>query len=76
VKFAGISLAEAVSLATLQPARLPGLEEDMLNMNENSQVNLILFEWNDATCEIDLMATILKGQMVYQKEVRTIYGRD
>ncbi|MDE0317594.1 MAG: N-acetylglucosamine-6-phosphate deacetylase [Candidatus Poribacteria bacterium] len=76
VKFAGISLAEAVSLATLQPASLLGLEEDMLNMNENSQVNLILFEWNDATCEIDLMATILKGQVVYQKEVRTIYGRD
>ncbi len=72
VKFAEISLAKAVSLATLQPASLLGLEEDMLNMNENSQVNLILFEWNDATCEIDLMATILKGQVVYQREVRTI----
>ena len=68
VKFAGISLAEAVSLATLQPTRLLGLEEDMLNMDKNSQTNLILFEWNDAICEIDLKATILKGQVVYQRD--------
>lgn len=72
VKFAGISLAEAVSLATRQPARLLGVEEDIFNIDENNHLNLILFEWNDATCEIDLMATILKGQVVYQREVRTI----
>jgi len=72
VKFAGISLTEAVSLATLQPARLLGVEEDIFNTDENNRLNLILFEWNDATCEIDLMATILKGQVVYQREVRTI----
>ena len=68
VRFTGISLAKAVSLATLQPARLLGVEEEIFNIGENDHLNLILFEWNDATCEIDLIATILKGQMVYQRD--------
>ncbi|MCE2400552.1 N-acetylglucosamine-6-phosphate deacetylase [Candidatus Poribacteria bacterium] len=68
VRFAGISLAEAVSLATRQPTRLLGVEEEIFNIGENDHLNLILFEWNDATCEIDLIATILKGQMVYQRD--------
>ena len=68
VRFVGITLKEAISLATLQPARLLGVEEEIFNIGENDHLNLILFEWNDATCEIDLMATILKGQMVYQRD--------
>ena len=68
VRFAEITLKEAISLATLQPARLLGVEENIGSMDENNQPNLILFEWNDATCEIDLIATILAGQVVYQKD--------
>ena len=68
VRFVGITLKEAISLATLQPARLLGVEEEIFNIGENDHLNLILFEWNDATCEIDLIATILKGQMVYQRD--------
>ena len=64
VRFAGISLKEAVSLATLQPSRLLGIE-DIGRVVENNQPSLILFEWNDATCGIELIATILAGQMVY-----------
>jgi N-acetylglucosamine-6-phosphate deacetylase len=68
VRFTGISLAEAVSLATRQPARLLGLEEEIGVFGENNQLNLILFEWNDVTCEMNLIATILKGQVVYQRD--------
>ncbi len=67
VRFAGISLKEAVSLATLQPSRLLGIE-DIGRVVENNQPSLILFEWNDATCGIELIATILAGQMVYQRD--------
>ena len=66
VRFAGISLAEAVSLATLQPARLLGVEKRVASMEENNAANLIVFAWNQITCEMDLMATILDGQVVYQ----------
>lgn len=68
VRFAGISLREAASLATLQPARLLGVEEKIGNIGEDSQPNLILFQWNDAAYEIDLIATILGGQLVYLKD--------
>lgn len=68
VRFTGITLKEAISLATLQPARLLGVAENIGSMDENSQPNLILFEWNDATYEMDLIATILRGQLVYQKD--------
>ncbi len=68
VRFAGITLKEAISLATLQPARLLGVVEDIGSMDENSRPNLILFQWNDATCEIDLTTMILAGQVVYQRD--------
>ncbi len=65
VRFVGISLADAVSLATRNPARLLGLEEKVDTFTESSTTDLIIFEWDDATCEIDLIATILDGQLVY-----------
>ena len=68
VRFTGISLVDAVALATRQPARLLGMEEEIGNIGKNALPNLILFQWNDATCEIDLIATILRGQVVYQKD--------
>ena len=34
----------------------------------DTALNFILFEWDDATCEMDLIATILSGQVVYQRK--------
>lgn len=66
VRFADISLMEAVSLATLQPARLLGVEKTIGSMGEAKTANLIVFAWNQRTCEMDLIATILAGQVMYQ----------
>ena len=63
VRFAGISLEEAVSLATLQPMRLLDAKAHV-----ESETNLILFEWNAAQCEINLIATIVGGALVYHAE--------
>ena len=63
VKFAGISLKEAVSLATLQPMRLLDAKAQV-----ESETNLILFEWNAAQYEINLIATIVGGELVYHAE--------
>lgn len=63
VRFSGISLKEAVSLATLQPMHL---------LNAKSQVeaktNLILFQWDAVQCKINLIATIVGGELVYHAE--------
>ena len=68
VKFAGISLKEAISLATLQPARLLSMDNKIREISEDVSQDLILFEWNKETYEIDLIATILKGKLVYQRD--------
>ena len=66
VRFAGISLEEAVSLATLQPLRLLNAEARV-----ETQANLILFEWDAAQCEINLLATIVADELVYHAETQS-----
>ena len=63
VRFAGISLKEAVSLATLQPMHLLNAKAHV-----ETKTNLILFEWDAAQCKINLIATIVGGELVYHAE--------
>ena len=65
VRFAGISLEEAVSLATLQPMRLLDMKAQV-----ETKTNLILFEWDAAQCEINLIATIVGNELVYHAETQ------
>ena len=63
VRFAGISLKEAVSLATLHPMRLLDAKAHV-----ESETNLILFEWDATQFSINLIATIVGGKLVYHAE--------
>ena len=63
VRFAGISLKEAVSLATLHPMRLLNAKAHV-----ESETNLILFEWDAAQFRINLIATIVGSKLVYHAE--------
>ena len=63
VRFAGISLKEAVTLATLQPMQLLNAKARV-----ESATNLILFEWDAAQYEINLIATIVGSELVYHAE--------
>ena len=63
VRFAGISLKESIALATLQPMRLLNAEPHV-----EAKTNLILFQWNTDQCKIDLIATIIGGELVYHAE--------
>ena len=65
VRFAGISLEEAVSLATLQPMRLLNAKARV-----EGKTNLILFAWDAVQCEINLIATIVGGALVYHAEAK------
>lgn len=62
VRFADISLQEAITMATLQPLRLLGENHEIDHLGDD----LILFEWNPETCKIDLKMTILRSQVVYK----------
>ena len=65
VRFAGISLEESVALATLQPMHLLNAESHI-----EAKTNLILFEWDAAQCEINLIATIVGDELVYYAEAK------
>lgn len=65
VRFADISLEEAVSLATLQPMRLLEAKKRV-----EAQTNLILFKWDSAQCELNLLATIVRDELVYHSETQ------
>ena len=65
VQFAGISLEEAVSLATLQPMRLLDVEARV-----EAKTNLILFAWDAAQFKINLIATIVGDVLVYHTEAK------
>ena len=69
VRFAGISLKEAVSLATLQPMRFLDAKKRV-----EAQTNLILFEWDTAECELNLLATIIADELVYHSEAWSTEG--
>jgi len=64
--FAGISLAEAVDLASLNPARLLGIAGDRGRLEVGQPADLILFGLNGA--ELRLAATVAAGEVVYRGE--------
>lgn len=67
IRYANISLRDAVSLATSQPLRLLGIENEMLTPENDNALDMIIFEWDSEKCKMDLKMTILSGQVVYQK---------
>ena len=66
VRFAGTSLADAVAMATRNPAHLLGLNEDFCSIRDSSNTDFVVFQWDDDTCKIELIATILNGQVVFK----------
>lgn len=65
VRFAGISLKEAVSLATLQPMCLLDAKTRV-----ETKTNLILFAWDASQFKINLIATIVGDVLVYHAEAQ------
>lgn len=62
--FAGISLADAVDLATLSPTRLLGVDAERGRLEVGQPADLILFRL-DAT-RLTLAATVAAGEVVYR----------
>ncbi len=63
VRFAGLSLREAVALATVQPMHLLNAQKRV-----ETHTNLIRFTWDAARAELHLLATIIGDELVYHAE--------
>jgi len=66
VQYAGVTLDEAISMASANPARLLGLEGEYGTIEAGRAANIVLFHWNADEMAIEIVATILGGEVVYR----------
>lgn len=64
VRFAGLSLAESVALATTQPAAFFGLPGGA-RLEAGSPANLLRARWNAETRSLTVLETIVAGRALY-----------
>ncbi len=67
VRFAGITLPEAIRLATANPARLFGIQAGYGRLTPGHSADLLLFRWDAAASEVTVEATIAGGEIVYRR---------
>jgi len=65
IRFAGVSLSDAISMASANPACLMGLSSRIGTMEPGRDANLIVFEWQPDSGSLHLQQTIMEGQVVY-----------
>ncbi len=65
VRFAGISLDEAVRMATLNPARLLGIEGRYGTVEPGKEATLAVLKWDEERQEVEVHSTIVRGRIVY-----------
>ena len=70
VRHAGVTLAEAVRLATANPARLLGLDgpSGRGSVRAGAVADLTIFRGDPATHELTVELTVARGEMVYRVE--------
>ena len=66
VRFAGISLAGAIRLATENPARVFGVADSYGRLEPGHSADLLLFRWDEAAQDVSVAATIAAGEVVYR----------
>ncbi|HEU0007245.1 MAG TPA: amidohydrolase family protein [Terriglobia bacterium] len=65
IRFAGVSLSDAITMASANPARLMGLSSRIGIVEPGRDANLIVFEWKADSGFLQLQQTIMEGQVVY-----------
>lgn len=70
VRHAGVTLAEAVRLATANPARLLGLDgpRGRGSLRAGGRADLTLFRLDPTTQDLTIELTVLRGEVVYRRE--------
>ncbi len=66
MRSAGLTLREAVTLATRNPARVGRIASRQRGLNPGDRADLVLFRLDDATGDIIVLETYLNGERVFQ----------
>jgi len=64
VRFAGVSLPDALKMATLNPARLLGIEERYGTIEPGKEASLLLFEWDRREQSLAVRGTFVRGRQL------------
>ncbi len=70
IRHAGVTLAEAVRLATANPARLLGLDrsDGWGSIRSGATADLVVFRVDAQTLELTIDLTVVAGEVVYRRE--------
>jgi N-acetylglucosamine-6-phosphate deacetylase len=66
VRFAGVSLADAVRMATLHPAEMLGMAPQLGSIQTGSDATFTLVDWDQAASQLQVRQTVVRGETVYE----------
>jgi N-acetylglucosamine-6-phosphate deacetylase len=66
VAFTDASLLDAVEMASINPARLLGVDDRLGTVEVGKEASLTLFRWSEGQNALDIVATLVAGEVVYK----------
>lgn len=66
VAFTDATLADAVDMASVNPARLLGVDDRLGRVAPGMEASLTLFRWTEGQRALSVEATIVRGEIVYK----------
>lgn len=66
VRFTDASLSDAIEMTSINPARLLGIEDRVGSVEVGKEASLSLFRWEEGQEKLDVVATVVRGQVVYK----------
>ncbi|MDP6775690.1 MAG: amidohydrolase family protein [Candidatus Latescibacteria bacterium] len=64
--YTGASLTDAVEMATANPARMLDVADRVGSVDPGKEASLTLFRWEPGVAAVEVVATIVRGETVYQ----------
>ena len=66
VRLAGISLRDALTMATVNPARASRIAGRQRGLSTGEKADLVLFDWDKQSQRMRVLETVLAGEIVYR----------
>ncbi|MBV9157132.1 MAG: amidohydrolase family protein [Acidobacteriaceae bacterium] len=68
VRFGGLSLRDALVMATVNPARVGRIAGRQRGLAPGEKADLVRFGWDDSACLLTVIETVVAGTSVYTRE--------
>lgn len=65
IRFAGLSLSDAISMATVNPARAARIAGRRRGLTPGEKADLVRFRWDEPSSALTILETIVAGESVY-----------